>query len=189
MTVLRADVAPPASPVVATGVLVALWCAGFALFNIWFESTSHFATGPYAEDAAGLSVMNWFVTLLKAAGAALAVLAVRARPAAPRAVALALWAAFSTVAVYAAGSTVLAVGLLTGLTGSADELDLRASAYLLAFFAASVGFGVLAASFSQRTGQGRRVALAGACGGPVLIATVLVLAPAVLTASGLLTEH
>jgi hypothetical protein len=31
--------------VIATGVLVALWCAGFAAISIWFELTDRFGVG------------------------------------------------------------------------------------------------------------------------------------------------
>jgi hypothetical protein len=61
---------PPGPFVVAVGLLVALWCAGFAAISVWFEFTGYFGVGQYADDATAISVVNWFVAVLKVLGAA-----------------------------------------------------------------------------------------------------------------------
>jgi len=45
----------PSTVVTVIGVLVALCCVGFAVVNVVFEITDHFADGRYAEYAPGLS--------------------------------------------------------------------------------------------------------------------------------------
>src|SRR5664279_248910 len=54
---------------------MAAWCLGFAAVNIALQVTGRFASGPYADLAAGLAVMDWIVVGLKLLGAAVAVLA------------------------------------------------------------------------------------------------------------------
>jgi hypothetical protein len=68
-------------PIRALGWVMAAWCLGFAAVNIAFQVTGRFASGPYAELAAGLAVMDWIVVGLKLLGAAVAVLAAYSRPA------------------------------------------------------------------------------------------------------------
>lgn len=58
------DQTRPGSGIVVTAALMALWCIGFALVNIVYERTGHFAGGPYAEYASALTVMNWLVYAL-----------------------------------------------------------------------------------------------------------------------------
>lgn len=41
---------PPGPFVVAVGILVASWCAGFAAISVWFELTDYFGVGQYAND-------------------------------------------------------------------------------------------------------------------------------------------
>jgi hypothetical protein len=180
---------PPGRFVVAVGLLVALWCAGFAAISVWFELTDHFAVGRFADDAAALSVANWFVAVLKVVGAAVALLAVSRTPRflAPRIVGALLWAAFATLAVYAVGSVAQAVVMLTGVAGDAEQLDAAAVGYVLAFLLAALGFGILARSYARRAGLGTRVMLIGLCGGPVVLGSVLVVLPAILRAAGLLS--
>ncbi len=181
--------APPGRFVVAVGLLVALWCAGFAAVSVWFELTDHFAAGRYAEDAAALSVVDWFVAVLKAGGAAVALLAVSRTPRflAPALVGTLLWAAVATLAVYVAGSIIQAVVMLTGVAGDAEQVDAAAVGYVLAFLLGAAGFGTLAASYARRAGLGARVVLIGVCGAPVVLGGVLVVLPAVLRAVGLLS--
>jgi hypothetical protein len=62
-------------PIRALGWVMAAWCLGFAAVNIAFQVTGRFASGPYADLAAGLAVMDWIVVGLKLLGAAVAVLA------------------------------------------------------------------------------------------------------------------
>lgn len=174
-------------PVVAVGVLVALWCVGFAAISVWFELTDYFGTGQYAQDTTAISVMNWFVAVLKLVGAAAALLSVYHRLVAPRIVGTLLWATFATLTVYVTGSLTEAVGMLTGIAGDADRVDARSVAYVVAFLVAATGFGVLAVSHARRTGLGTRVKVLGACGAPLLLGTVLVILPAILRAVGLLS--
>jgi len=178
---------PPSRSVVATGIVVALWCAGFAAISVWFEVTDHFGSGPYADDAAAISVVNWFVAVLKLVGCATALLAVAPRVVAPRLVGTALWAAFATLAVYVVGSLLEAVLILTGMAGHRDQLDARSVGYVLAFVLAATGFGILAVSFARRASLPTRVVVAGAFGAPVVLGTVLIVLPAILEAAGLLS--
>ncbi|HEY6745174.1 MAG TPA: hypothetical protein VI357_05590 [Mycobacteriales bacterium] len=182
-------ITPPGRFVVAVGLLVALWCAGFAAISVWFEFTDYFATGQYADDATAISVVNWFVAVLKLVGVALALLAISRTPQflAPRIVGALLWAAFATLALYVAGSITQAVGMLTGLAGEADQLDASALGYGLAFLLAATGFGILAASYARRARLSRRVMWIGACGAPLVLGSVLVILPAILRAVGLLS--
>ena len=143
-------VGTPGRAVVAVGVIVALWCAGFAAISVWFELTDHFDNGRYADDAAAISVVNWFVAVLKLVGVAVAVLAVHPRLVAPRTVGVLLWAAFATVTVYVVGSITQAVVMLAGIAGDADDIDAGSVAYVLAFILAATGFGILAISHARR---------------------------------------
>ncbi len=177
----------PGRALVAVGALVALWCAGFAAISVWFELTDYFGTGPYADDKTALSVVIWFVTILKLLGSILAVLAVQARLVAPRTVGTLLWAAFATLTVYVVGSVTQAVVMLAGIAGDADQVDARSVAYVLAFMLAAAGFGILATSHTRRAGLGPRIKVIGACGAPVVLGSVLVIVPAILRAVGLLS--
>ena len=177
----------PGRFVVAVGVLVALWCVGFAAISIWFELTDYFGTGQYAQDATAISVMNWFVAVLKSIGAAAALLAIHRRLVVPRTVGTLLWAAFATLTVYVVGAITEAVGMLTGLAGDADRVGARSIAYLLAFLLAATGFGIVAISHARRAGLSTRVKVLGACGAPFVLGTVLVILPAILRAVGLLS--
>jgi hypothetical protein len=171
------------------GVLVAVWCGVFAAISVWFEVTDKFASGPYAADADALSVVNWYVAVLKLVGVAAAVLAVMEPPRflRPNTVGVILWAGFATVTVYVAGSLAQAVAMLTGVAGDADRLDLASVGYVLAFLVAAAGFGVLALSYARRAGLGKRQVLLGVCGAPLVLGSVLVALPALLRATGLLS--
>jgi hypothetical protein len=177
----------PGRALVVVGVLVALWCAGFAAISIWFELTDHFGTGRYADDETAFSVVIWFVTVLKLLGLILAVLAVRARLVVPRTVGTLLWAAFATLTVYVVGSITQAVVMLAGVAGDADRVDARSVAYVIAFLLAAAGFGILATSHARRARLGTRIKVIGACGAPVVLGSVLVLLPAILRAAGMLS--
>jgi hypothetical protein len=180
--------APPTRFVAAVGVIIAVWCAGFAAISIWFEATDYFGSGEYAEYASAFSVVNWFVTAIKVVGAGVALLAVARRPwlLAPRVVGTLLWAAFVTTGVYVAGSVSQAVLMLTGTAGNADEINFASVSYVLLFMIAAAGFGILAVSYARRAGLGKREMLLGAVGAPVVLGGVLVVLPAILTAMGLL---
>ncbi|GAA5039031.1 hypothetical protein [Actinopolymorpha pittospori] len=188
-TTARSDVrAQPGVVVTGIGVLTALWCAGFAVFNIAFEFTDHFESGPYADYAGGFAVMDWFVVALKIVGAAVALLAVAKRPrfVAPSKLAVVLWGAFATLALYVAGSLVEAVGMLTGLMGSADDIDAAGVAYVCLFLVAATGFGVLAVSYSRRHQVRRSRAVLGVLGAPALLGLILLAVPTLLAAFGLM---
>ena len=180
--------ARPGIGITVTGGLMALCCIGFAVFNIVFELTDHFADGPYAAYSSGIAVMNWLVVGLKAVGAAVALLSVASRPRflPPVFVGVLLWGAFAMLAVYAVGSVVQAIGIASGLTGSADSIDLAGVAYVLFFLLVAAGFGVLAISYSRRFTLGRRVAVLGALGAPVALAVILLAVPMLLTTVGVM---
>jgi hypothetical protein len=181
-------VGAPGRFVVTVGVLVALWCLGFAAISVWFELTDYFGTGQYAQDAAAISVVNWTVAVLKLVGCAVALLAIHPRLVAPRTVGALLWAAFATLTVYVLGSITEAVGMLTGIAGDADRVDAASVGYVLAFIAAAAGFGVLAISHARRAALSTRVKVIGAFGAPVVLGGVLVILPAALRALGLLSS-
>jgi hypothetical protein len=129
---------------------MALWCLGFAVVNVMFEITGHFAGGAYAQYASGLSVMDWLVAGLKVLGAVVALLSVARRPrlVSSDVVTVLVWAAFATLAVYVLGSVVQAAGMGLGLIGGADQINTASVAYALLFLVAAVGYGVLAISYS-----------------------------------------
>jgi hypothetical protein len=181
---------PPSVFVTAVGALVAVWCGVFAAINVWFEVTDKFATGPHAADADALAVANWFVAIVKVVGVAAAVLAVTEPPRflRPSTVGVLLWAAFATVTVYVAGSLVQAVAMIAGVAGDADRLDLASAGYVFAFLLAATGFGLLALSYSRRARLGTREVILGACGAPLLLASIFVVLPALLEAAGLLSD-
>ncbi|MEQ7125759.1 hypothetical protein ABN034_14705 [Actinopolymorpha sp. B11F2] len=171
------------------GVLVAVWCAVFAAISIWFELTDKFATGPHAADADALSVVNWYVAVVKLVGVAAAVLALRPPPkhVGPRAVGMVLWAAFSTVTIYVAGSLAQAGAMLAGVAGDGDRLDASSIGYVIAFLLAAVGFLILAVSYSRRMGLGRRELILGVCAAPLVLGSILIVLPSLLRAAGLLS--
>ena len=180
---------PPGPFVVAVGLLVALWCAGFAATNVWSESTDHFGVGQYADDATALSVANWSLAVLKVVGAAVTLLAVSRTPRflAPRIVGTLLWAAFATLAVYVAGSAIQAVVVLTGVAGGAEQVDASAVGCVLAFLLGATGFGVLATSYGRPVGLCARVLLIGVSVAAVMLGCVLIILPASSGAAGLLS--
>jgi hypothetical protein len=161
----------------------------FAAISVWFGVTDKFASGPHAADADALSVVNWYVAVVKLVGVAAAVLAVIEPPrfVRPSTVGVLLWAAFATVTVYVAGSLVQAVAMLTGVAGDAEHLDLASAGYVLAFLLAAAGFGLLAFSYAKRARLGRREVLLGVCGAPLVLGSILVVLPALLRATALLS--
>lgn len=178
----------PARVVTAIGVLMALACLGFATVNIVFVLTDHFAQGPFSEYASGLTVMNWLVVVLKVLGAALALLSVARPPRfpSPAALSVLLWGAFATLGVYAVGGVVEAVGMVSGLTGSPDQVDLAGIAYVSFFVVTAAGYGVLAISHSRRHRPGKGFAVLGVLGAPVVLGLILVGGPMLLVALGVM---
>ena len=70
----------PDRVVTAVGWLMAAWCSGFAIVNVVFELTGHFAHGALAAYAPGISVVDWTVVCLKLLGAAVALMTVTRVP-------------------------------------------------------------------------------------------------------------
>ena len=178
----------PGPVVTAIGILMALWCLGFAAVNLVFELTGHFAGGAYAHYASGLSVMGWLVAGLKALGAVVALLSVTQRPrlVSPAVVTVLVWAAFATLGVYTLGSAAEAAGMVLGLMGGVDQIDTASVAYVLFFLVAAVGYGVLATSYSRRHPQRKGLVILGVLGAPAVLGLLLLAIPALLAAFGLL---
>lgn len=178
----------PGPVVTAIGILMALWCLGFAVVNVVFEITGHFAAGAYVEYASGLRVMNWLVVGLKVLGAVVALLSLARRPGrtGSAVVTVLVWAAFATLAVYVLGSAVEAAGMGLGLIGGADQIDTVSVAYLVFFLVAAAGYGVLAISYSRRHPHGKGLVILGVLGAPALLGLLLLAIPALLAAVGLL---
>lgn len=179
---------PPSRRVAWLARLLALWCLGFAAVNVAFEVTGHFADGPLAAYAHGAAVMDWIVFVLKVAGAAVALLTVAHRRALvpPALLTVAVWAAFALLGVYALGNVVEGIGMATGLAGSPDQITPRNVAYVLFFLPAAAAYGILAISYSRRTGSRKWFALLGVLGGPLVIALLLLAIPALLASFGML---
>lgn len=179
---------PPHSVVVVVGWLMAAWCVGFAVVNVVFEGTDHLAGGEYADYAAAFTVMNWLVVGLKLFGAGIALLSVTRRPPPLPAgfVGVLAWGVFATVAVYVVGGIVEAIGMVSGLLGSASQVDAAGVAYLVFFLTAALGWGVLAISFSRRHALGWTVAALGVLAAPVVLGFLLVAMPALLARLGLM---
>ncbi|SDR99688.1 hypothetical protein SAMN04489812_0555 [Microlunatus soli] len=172
---------------VATAALTAVWCVGFATVNVVFEITDHFALGR-APGTVGLRVMDWLVVGLKLIGAALALLSISRRSMVPPALlSPALWAAFGTLGLYEAGNLVEGLAMVLGLMPGGSELRLIDVGYVVFFGLAAVGFGILAVGYFRRLDRPRWPDLLGLAGGPLLIAVVLGVIPAILTAGGLLS--
>ncbi len=178
----------PGPVVTVTGVLMALWCLGFAVVNLVFEVTGHFADGVYARYAPGLSVMDWLAAGLKVLGAAVALLSVARRPrlVSPAVVTVGVWAACATLAVYGLGSIAEAVGMGLGLIGGVGQIGLRSVAYVLFFVVAAVGYGALAISYSRRYPGCKGLAILGVLGAPAVLGLLLLAIPALLAAFRLL---
>jgi hypothetical protein len=179
---------PTGLGVTVIGVLVALCCIGFAVVNIFFETTDYFAGGPYDQYGSAFTVMNWLVAALKVVGATVALLSVAQRPrfVTPSVVAVLVWGAFATIALYAIGGIVEAVGMTLGLSGTADQIDIAEVGYLSFFLLLAAGFGVLATSYSRRQHMLKRFAVLGTLGAPVVLGLILLAVPALLAAFGLL---
>lgn len=181
----------PGPAITLIGVLMALWCIAFAVVNIVFEATDHFAGGPLAEYKAGITVMNWFVVGFKVLGASVALLSVANIPKLhlPALMTMLLWGAFATLSLYVLGSVTQAVGMITGLAGTADQIDLAGIGYVLMFLLAVAGFGFLAISYSRRYGTRRGYVVLGIVGAPVVLGLILIAGPMLLGTLGLLPAY
>jgi len=182
----------PAGPLVrAVAWLVAAWCVGFATVNVAFETPRRFTDGAHAEYATAMSVMDWIVAVLKILGATVALLSVTQRRVrvSPRLVAVMVCGAAALLGLYCLGSMVEAIGMLTGVAGDADDLTSRSVSYLVLFLIAAAGYGALAVSFSRRYDTGRRAALIGVLGAPIVLAALLVAIPLLLVSAGLMPAY
>ncbi|HEY6800176.1 MAG TPA: hypothetical protein VI121_06000 [Agromyces sp.] len=197
MTVTQTDAGPrsdgvgvkPASTAVTvTAIMGTLALLAFAAVNIIFEGTNHFADGPLAAYASGLTVMNWLVVGLKVLGAVVLVLSVSrwASGSTPNLMTLLLWGAFGTFAIYALGTIGEAAAMATGLAGSPDEIDAAGVAYLVGTVFFATCFGVVAVSYSRRAGWRPLPMVAGLLGAPILLVALLVLAPMLLVLLGIM---
>lgn len=97
-----------------------------------------------------------------------------------------MWGVFATLGVYALGSVVEAVSIVSGLTGTADQVNLASVAYVLFFLLAAAGYGVLAVSYSRRHDARTRSAVLGVLGAPALLGMILIAVPSMLGALGLM---
>ncbi|MEP9383807.1 hypothetical protein [Nocardioides sp. KR10-350] len=178
----------PSPAVRATAIAMTLWCLGFAGVNVALALTGHLSRGDLAGYAGGLEVENWLAVALKVLGAAVALLAVSAPRQFPSvgAVTVMVWGAFATLGVYAAGAVLEAVAMLLGLIGGADRIDALSVGYVLFFIAGAAGFGVLGVSWSRRHAQRRSRAALGLVAAPLVLGTLLVGVPALLTAVGVM---
>lgn len=178
----------PGAAVRGIGWLMAAWCVAFAVVNIVFESTDHFADGEYAAYSAAFTAMNWLVVGLKLVGAAVAALSVAKRPLPlpPRLVGVMVWGVFATLAVYALGGIGQGFGTVVGLREGAVQADLAAVAYLAFFLFAATGWGVLAVSYSKRRAPGWGPVVLGTLAAPLVLGSVLVAMPALLATLGLM---
>jgi hypothetical protein len=120
--------------------------------------------------------MDWTVVVLKVLGATVALASVTSRRVrvSPRLVAVMVCGAAAVLTVYCVGSIVEAIGMLTGVGGDPADLTARSVGYLVLFLFAAAGYGVLGLSFSRRYDTGRREALIGVLGGPIVVGTLLV---------------
>jgi hypothetical protein len=84
------------------------------------------------------------------------------------------------------GSLGQAIGLASGLTGSADQVDLAGVAYVLFFLVVAAGFGVLAISYSRRFRLRKGAVVLGALGAPAALGVILLAVPMLLTALGVM---
>lgn len=179
--------APPSTPVRLLAWVVVGWCLAFAAVNVAYEVTDRFASGPHAEYANALSVMNWLVVALKVVGAAVALLTVTERlpTISANLRTMAVWCVFALLGMYSVGNVAIAVRLALGSTDSREQISAGGIAYVVFFLAGAAGYGVLALSFSRRSRSPHRYAMWGIVAAPLVLAALLLGAPAVLTAIGL----
>jgi hypothetical protein len=190
----------PSVAVRPLGYFAAAWCLGFAGVSAWqvaTDLTGH-PIGPrrLAPYATGLAIVGMVALVLKLAGAAVALAAVRVRPGRPRRprqlLGVALWGAFGLLSLYSAGNLVIAVGTESGLLApsaawtAAGGVTPKAVLYVLFFLAGAALFGVLAVWFHRRHHLRWTSAVAGLAGAPLLLALLLAVAPAILSRWGLL---
>lgn len=187
----RAAVRPSAAAITAAVIVVAC-CLTFAMANVILETTGGlFDGGQYAQVAGaypvGLAVANGLVFTMKVVVALAAILSVTRLPRSvrPPLVGMVLWATFATLAVYSLGNVAETIGILAGLRGSPDMINVKTLAYVAFFLVFAAPAGVLAVSFTRRYALRKRYVLFGALGAPVVLGGLLVALPALLAALGL----
>jgi hypothetical protein len=186
----EAPAAPPGALVRATAWLAAAWCVGFAVVNVVLETGDRFEDGPYAAYAGGLAVMSWIVFALKLGGAAVALSSVRSRPPLPPGVLSALlWGSAALLGLYATGSVVEAVGMLTGVAGSRDQITATGVLYVLFFLLGALGYATLAVSFAHRFRTPRGTVLLGLVGAPAALGVLLLGIPRLLVVLGVMPDY
>ncbi len=178
----------PSAIVTVTAILGTIALLAFATVNVVFEGTGRFADGPLADYASGITVMNWLVVGLKLFGAAVLMLSVSARASAvaPTVMTLLLWGAFGTFLIYAVGTIGEAVAIAAGITGRPEQIDAAGVGYVLGAVFFATCFGVVAVSDSRRCGWRPVPIVLGIAGAPLLLAGILVLAPTLLVALGIM---
>jgi hypothetical protein len=166
---------------------LALGTLVFAVVNIVFEMTGRFDAGHLSEYAAGLSIANWFVVVLKVIGAAVALLSVAQRQRlSARVTNTLIWGAAGTLGVYSIGNVGQAIAMATGVAGSIQQIDAAGVLYVLLFLLAAAGFAVLAVSHTKRSELGPGPAILGSVGGVVLLGIILLALPELLSALGIM---
>lgn len=176
-------VRPAGKPVRVLAWALAIGTLAFAVVNVLFEMSGRFDEGPLSEYSTGLSVANWFVVFVKVMGAGVALLSVATRPrVAARTVNVLIWGGAGVLGIYAIGSLGQAIGLAASTGGPAGSIDLAGVAYVSLFLAAAAGYTALSVSHTRRSGLGPGPAVLGVIGGLVLLGTIFLLLPMLLSA-------
>ena len=111
----------PPVPAQVFGYAAAGWCLGFAGVSAWMVAAGPIGPGSQrdAAYASGLAILSVIVLVLKLAGAAVALAAVRVRPGRPRRprqlLGVALWGVFGLLGLYSAGNLAITIGTVSGL--------------------------------------------------------------------------
>jgi hypothetical protein len=185
---LSAAAARPGGFVTAVGLTTALALLAFAGVNVALLAGTHLASDSYLQAAArmpvALAVENILAAALKIVGAAAAVLAVTGpvRRVRPAVLAVGLWGAFATMAVYLIGALAEGVGMVT----RGQHIRLLDAGYLVFFALLTAGFGVLAVSHRRRYPQPGRVLVLAVLAPPAVLGLLLFGIPTLLGGLGLL---
>lgn len=192
MTTLSPRTAPHGA-IAAVGAGAAAWAIAFAAVSGYQVLGGGGYDARFASYATGLDAMAVLVLALKLVGAAVAAAAVVPWGGRlPRLTTMLLWGGFGLLGLYSAGNIVLTVGTLSGLLEpsaawtAAGGVTLHAVLYVLFFLAATAMFGALAVSYRRRHPIRGRWIVAGLVGAPPVLAAMLVGAPALLRAVGML---
>jgi hypothetical protein len=187
------SVAVPGAVERAAAYVTAAWCLGFAAVSAWQLVAGGDAESAFPGYESGLTVMIALVLVLKLLGAvvALAAVAPPQRWLPTNLLASVLWGVFGVLGVYSAGNLVITVVTVSGLVEpsaawtAAGGVTLKAVLYVLFFLVGAGVFGVLAVALHRRRRPPGWVVVVGLLGAPVVLALLLVVAPAVLGWLGL----